>query len=71
MLGTNGHLYKSTLVVSKGLDVHLMNVVIIYLYGFKDNDICMKIHEGLKCLKEIVQNLVAYNQSSYNDPHMD
>ena len=37
-----------SLVVPKGLDMHLMNVITTYLYGSMDNDIYMKILEGFK-----------------------
>ena len=37
-----------SLAVSEGLDMLLMDVIIAYLYGFIDNDIYMKIHEGFK-----------------------
>jgi hypothetical protein len=36
------------LVVTKSLDMHLMDVVTAYLYGSLDNDIYMKILEGYK-----------------------
>jgi hypothetical protein len=37
-----------SLVVTKSLDMRLMDVVIAYLYGSLDNDIYMKIPEGYK-----------------------
>ena len=37
-----------SLAVSKGLDMHLMDVIIAYLYGSIDNDIYMKILKGFK-----------------------
>ena len=37
-----------SLVVPKGLDMHLINVITVYLYGSMYNDIYMKIHEGFK-----------------------
>ena len=37
--------------VSKGLDMHLMDVITTYLYGSIDNDIYMKILEGFKLPK--------------------
>ena len=43
--------YLISLTVSEGLDMRLMDVVITYLYGFIDNDIYMKIHEGFKLPK--------------------
>ena len=36
------------LAVPEGLYMRLMNVITIYLYGFMDNDIYMKIPEGFK-----------------------
>jgi hypothetical protein len=38
-------------VVTKSLDMRLMNVVTVYLYGSLDNDIYMKIPEGYKMPK--------------------
>ena len=60
-----------SLTVSKGLDMSLMDVITAYLYGSMDNDIYMKIPEGFKLPKQIIQSLVACTQSSYNDPCMD
>ena len=40
--------YLITLVVSEGLCMRLMDVVTAYLYGPLDNNIYMKISEGLK-----------------------
>ena len=37
-----------SLVVTKNLDMRLMDVVTAYLYGSLDNDIYMKIPEGYK-----------------------
>ena len=37
-----------SLVVSEGLDMHLMDVITTYLYGSMNNDIYMKIPEGFK-----------------------
>ena len=36
------------LVVSEGLDMHLMDVITTYLYGSMNNDIYMKIPKGFK-----------------------
>ena len=36
------------LAVPEGLDMRLMNVITVYLYGSMDNDIYMKIPEGFK-----------------------
>ena len=35
-----------SLVVSEGLDMRLMDVITIYLYGSMDNDTYMKIPKG-------------------------
>ena len=40
-----------SLTVSEGLDMRLMNVISIYLYGSMDNDIYMKSPEGFKLLE--------------------
>ena len=37
-----------SLAISEGLDMHLMHVIIAYLYGSIDNDIYMKIPKGFK-----------------------
>ena len=37
-----------SLAVLKGLDMRLMNVITVYLYGSMDNDIYMKIPKGFK-----------------------
>ena len=44
-------------VVTKNLDMRLMDVVTAYLYGSLDNDIYMKIPKGYKMLE-------AYNSKS-------
>ena len=59
------------LVVLEGLDMRLMNVIIVYLYGFMDNDIYMKILEGFKLPKANCTKPRSCTQSSYNDPCMD
>ena len=41
-----------SLVVPEGLDMRLMNVITVYLYGSMDNDIYLKILEGFKLLEE-------------------
>ena len=48
-----------SLVVTKNLDMRLMDVVTAYLYGSLDNDIYMKITEGYKMPE-------AYNSKSQN-----
>src|SRR5438128_8865140 len=40
--------YLISLVVKKGLSMHLMDVVTAYLYGSLDSDIYMKVLEGLE-----------------------
>ena len=40
--------YLISLIVSKNLEMSLMDVVTAYLYGSLDNDIYMKIPEGFK-----------------------
>ena len=40
-----------SLVASEGLDMHLMDVVNVYLYGSIDADICIKIPERFKMPK--------------------
>ena len=60
-----------SLAVSEELDMRLMDVITVYLYGSIDSDIHMKIPEDLNCLKQLVQNLVACSQLSYKDLCMD
>ena len=43
--------YSISLIVSKGLDMRLMDVITTYLYGSIDTDIYMKILEGFKLLE--------------------
>ena len=43
--------YLINLVVNAGLNLHLISVVTVYLYGSLNNDIYMKIPEGLKVPK--------------------
>ena len=59
------------LAVLGKLNMHLIDVITTYLYDSIDNDIYMKILKDLNCLKQIVQSLIVYTQSSYNDPCMD
>ena len=40
--------YIISLAVHEKLDMHLMDVVIAYLYGSLDNDVYMKIPKGFK-----------------------
>ena len=37
-----------SLTVSQEMNMHFMDVITTYLYGFMDNDIYMKILEGFK-----------------------
>ena len=46
MLDVTTFKYLIILVAQEGLNLHLMNVVIAYLYGSLDNDIYMKLPEG-------------------------
>ena len=43
--------YLISLIVSKGLDMCLMDVITTYLYGSINTDIYMKILEGFKLLE--------------------
>ena len=47
-----------SLTVSEGLDICIMDVIIVYLYGFIDNDIHMKIPKGFKLPEANNQSLV-------------
>ena len=40
--------YLISLSVSEGLDMHLMDIIIAYLYGMLENDIYMKVYEGFQ-----------------------
>ena len=67
--------FLMSLAASKNLDMHLMDVVTAYLYGSLDNEIYMKIPEGLKmpealsskakeiCLVKLQQSLYGLKQS--------
>ena len=44
---TQSH-FLISLAVQEGLDMRLMNVITVYLYGSMDNDMYMKIPEGFK-----------------------
>ena len=43
--------YLIGLAVHENLEIHLMDVVTAYLYGSLDNEIYMKVPEGLKMLE--------------------
>ena len=60
-----------SLVVSEGLDMHLMDVNTAYLYGSIDNNIYLKSLKDLNYLKQIIQSLVIRAQSNYNNLYMD
>ena len=50
--------FLMSLMASKNLEMHLIDVLTTYLYGSLDKDICMKLPEGLKmpgALKEKIQ----------------
>ena len=55
-------------MASKNLEMHLMDVVTAYLYGSLDNDIYMKLPEGLKmpgALKEkLMQRILTLTNTS-------
>ena len=57
-----------SLKASKNLKMHLMDVVTAYLYGSLDNDIYMKLPEGLKmpgALKEkLMQRILTLTNTS-------
>ena len=40
--------YLISLAIQKGLSMHLLDVVTVYLYGSLDSDIYMKVPEGLE-----------------------
>ena len=64
--------YLIFLTVLEGLDLLLMDVVIAYLHGSLDNGIHIrKSLKDFKCLKQLIQNIVAYTQLSYKDPCID
>ena len=46
-----------------------MDVITAYLHGYLDNDIYIYIY--FKCLKQLIQNIIAYTQLSYKDPCID
>jgi mannitol-specific phosphotransferase system IIBC component len=48
------------LVVSKTLDICLMDVVTTYLYGTLDKQIYMKILEGFKMLEAFMINIEVF-----------
>ena len=60
-----------SLSVSKGLDMRLMDVIIAYLYESIDNDIYIKSLKDLNRPKKIIQSLIIYAQSNYNNLNMD
>ena len=63
--------YVNCLAISEGLDLRLMDVVTAYLHGSLDNNIHIwKSLKDFKCLKQLIQNVVAYTQLSYKDPYI-
>ena len=64
--------FLMSLMASKNLEMHLIDVLTTYLYGSLDKDICMKLPDGLKmpgALKE--ENPGRFVRSSYNDHFTD
>ena len=59
-----------SLTFFEGLDMHLTNVITIYLYESIDNDIYIKSLKDLNCLKQIIRSLIVCAQSNYNDLYM-
>lgn len=59
--------YLISLAISESLDIHLINVVTMYLYGIIDIDIYMKVSKGIKLPKAKSHNmyLVKLKQSMY------
>ena len=50
------------IAVSNGLNMHLMDVVTTYLYGY------IYIY---KSMKQLIRNIITYVQLSYKDPYMN
>ena len=48
--------YLISLTVCEKLDMHFMDAVTTYLYGFLENEIYMKIPEGFKIPKSYISN---------------
>ena len=60
-----------SLVAKENLNMRLMDVAIVYLYGSLDNDIYMKLPERyIKCLKHIILHPEVCILLSYKDPYM-
>lgn len=59
--------YLISLAISESLDIHLINVVTMYLYGIIDIDIYMKVSKGIKLPKAKSHNmyLVKLKRSMY------
>ena len=69
MMDTTIFRYLICLTVLEGLDLRLMDVVIAYLHGSLDNGIHIrKSLKDFKCLKQLIQNIVACTQLNYKDP---
>ena len=60
-----------SLTASKNLKMHLMDVVTAYLYGSLDNDIYMKLPEGLKMSGALKEKSREICSVSYIDHYMD
>ena len=59
------------LKVLEGLNLRLMDVITAYLHGSLNNSIYIYIWKSLKdfkCLKQLIQNIVACTQLNYKDP---
>ena len=68
--------YLICLTVLEWLDLRFMNVIIAYLRESLDNDThthtyIWKSLKDFKCLKQQIQNIVAYTQLNYKDPCID
>ena len=59
------------IAVLEGLDMHIMDVIIAYLYRSLDNNIYMKIPEGFQMLEATNSKQYRYTQLSYKDPCID
>ena len=60
MMDTTIFRYLICLTVLKGLDLHLIDVVTTYLYGFLNNDIYMKLPKRSQMPEQLIQNILAY-----------
>ena len=60
MMDTTIFRYLICLTVLEGLDLHLIDVVTTYLYGFLNNDIYMKLPKRSQMPEQLIQNILAY-----------